>query len=266
MKICIGILTKNREILLEKLLYSISKNTIKPTEIIIINNGSINKVNSILKQYIGILPIKHLKKTLNIPASRNYILKISDCDIVAFVDDDCIVDKSWIKNISNSHKKNSKHIAIQGRSFSRSRIKWLQNIIQDEYNNWILRNIIGKSLSVIDTKNVSLKLKRLKKTKILFNTYYSRASDIDLSYQLISNNEKILYDRSIIIYHQERNLVSLIKQRFIMGKFNSMVYAKWGSPFKRKKIHYKISFLSILFLNFPYILGYLYGKYFLTNK
>ncbi|WXG40227.1 MAG: glycosyltransferase [Candidatus Freyarchaeum deiterrae] len=71
-------------------------------EIIVIDNWSEDGSFEALKsKFSGFSNVKIVRpsKRIGIAAARNYGLKIAAGDIVAFVDDDCITTKSWLKEI-----------------------------------------------------------------------------------------------------------------------------------------------------------------------
>lgn len=73
-------------------------------EIIVINDGSADDTLKILTRY-PVKVINHLKN-LGICAARNSGLQNASGSIVAYTDDDCIADRSWIKNLVKHYSKN----------------------------------------------------------------------------------------------------------------------------------------------------------------
>jgi len=267
MKITIGIITKNRPKLLSNLLKSILKNNKKPQLIIIVDNSNNKKTYQMYSLFKNKLKFTYKKKSLNIPSSRNLVIKLTKTNILAFVDDDCEVGNDWVENIIKAHKKHKVATAIQGKSILDSQKKWLSKILNQEYSLWIKRNLLKNKIHVIDTKNISLKLKDIKKNNIYFDNQLNKGSDIDMALQIYQKKMDILYNPTIIIKHKERNLLGIIKQRFLIGKYNYQVNKKWQNlKMPKNKIQYKISILSIFFLNIPYLIGYFYSKYFLKYE
>ena len=79
-------------------------------EIIIIDDGSIDKTTEIVSKY-KVRLIKH-QKNLGICLARDTGLWNADGEIVIYTDDDCIAKKDWLKNLLRVYKKDV--IAVGG--------------------------------------------------------------------------------------------------------------------------------------------------------
>ncbi len=71
----------------------------KPFEIIIIDDASTPPLD--MKTYNSKIKIVRFDREVGLSASRNYGINIATGDFVAFIDDDCIASKQWIKEIQN---------------------------------------------------------------------------------------------------------------------------------------------------------------------
>lgn len=107
MKYSIIISTKNRSDKLIRCVSSIKKNTFRNYEIIVIDQSSanhnctVNKLSNV--RYYAIPGCKS--------EGVNYALVVSKGKIIVFLDDDCLVDESWLFNLNTVYLKNP---GIQG--------------------------------------------------------------------------------------------------------------------------------------------------------
>ncbi len=220
MKISVAIVTKNRLYFLNNCLKSIKKQSQQPFEIIIIDSSkkNLNKNNII---QIDNIKYFHYKKS-GYSYQRNKAIEKSRGDIIAFIDDDCIANKDWIKNIILAHKKNPKVIAIQGKTTYIPINSPFSIIDQFEINNYFQNHESNSFLTVISTKNTSFKRKILIKKNIFFkeNSNYNLFGneDCEIALKLIKLNQKIIFNKNILVQHISRdNIFSYLKQSFRKG-------------------------------------------------
>ena len=100
-KISVIIVAYNTKKELLDCLNSLNKQSVKNFEIIIVDNG--NEDLDKLKKY----SIRYIKLDKNYGPSyaRNIGTKFARAKIVAFLDDDAIADKNWVKNIIEAFEK-----------------------------------------------------------------------------------------------------------------------------------------------------------------
>ena len=102
--ISIIIITYNRELLLKKAVDSILTQDIgEKFEIIIVDNGSGDKAaESIAKEYRDKARIVRVKARTSLSACKESGVATARGEIIAFLDDDCVAEESWLKNIQGS--------------------------------------------------------------------------------------------------------------------------------------------------------------------
>jgi len=257
------ILTKNRYRLLACCLYSLTQQSILPDEVIIINNGSTDKTESIIAIFSKYLPIKHLNSTTNgFPNLYNLGIKSATKPLLSFLDDDCYAQKNWCKNILNAHSNNMNCI-IQGMSYSYPMNNIFASIMGDHYKNWLEHNTVDGKLTVIDNKNVSGPTKIWKKFK--FNSLaHQGAEDIELGKRFLLAKVPIFLKKDIAALHRERSTFNqFLTQHFRIaqsektidnylqnnkiGTFNKKAIKNCVSLLKRLKKHAKqLHFFNVL--------------------
>ena len=73
-------------------------NQIRPAdEVLIVDNGSTDQTRKVVESFENKLPISYyFLPEASIPRARNLVLEKAKNEIIAFTDDDCIVDPGWL--------------------------------------------------------------------------------------------------------------------------------------------------------------------------
>lgn len=120
-------------------------------EIIVADNCPYNRADPVIKKIKSdpkLPKIVHLKVSVQgVNKARNEGLKIATGKIIAFCDDDVVVDGSWLKDIVKGHEDYPSALAIGGR---------VEPIWQEEKPSWFPKKI-EDYLSVVDFGSVPLK-------------------------------------------------------------------------------------------------------------
>jgi GT2 family glycosyltransferase len=99
MKVSIIIPTKNRRRYLEDCLKSLVQANRRPNEIIVVDGYSSDGTEKVVQHY----PVKLLRDRGTLTRARNLGLRTSSGDIIAYLDDDVIVDKNWLKHLLSAY-------------------------------------------------------------------------------------------------------------------------------------------------------------------
>ena len=98
--ISVGIITRNRAVDLQEVLESLRLQIRPADEIVIVDNGSIDATPEVVERFRDRLPISyHRLDAASIPKARNLVIAKAAGEIVAFTDDDCIVEPEWLEAV-----------------------------------------------------------------------------------------------------------------------------------------------------------------------
>jgi glucosyl-dolichyl phosphate glucuronosyltransferase len=113
------IVTKDRPDNLRHLLKSLLKQSLRPDEIIIIDNNSSKNYETVYNEFKNCLPLKIIVEIKpGIPAARNRGLQEAIGEIILFTDDDCEADPKWIENLTKPFYMNPYIGMVGGEIFS----------------------------------------------------------------------------------------------------------------------------------------------------
>jgi len=246
----------NGEKTIGKCIESLQKQTKKPDEIIVVDDGSTDKTKDIVEKHKG---VKLLKQDHKGPAAaRNLGARKAKGDVLLFTDADCVADKKWVSEMTKPFR-NKEIIGVQGRykTFQNGVIpKFVQLEIEDRYDRMKKRehiDFIG-SYSAAYRKDAFLEAGG-------FNESFSMASgeDPELSFKLSRSGHKMLFRDSAIVYHEHVNsLGAYLKQKFWRAYWRVLLYRRHPSKIKGESYTPQTLKFKILFL-------YLFGSALLAS-
>jgi len=121
--VSIVICTHNRAEALNDLAFkSILKLDYSNYEVVIVDDASTDNTKEIVERYQDkINNLKYIKnnKSKGLCYVRNLGVENSKGEIIAFIDDDCYVDKNWLKEIVKPYLKDKEIMVVGGRSYIR---------------------------------------------------------------------------------------------------------------------------------------------------
>ena len=172
----------NGEKTLRKCLESVSNQTYGNYSIIVVDNNSSDRSKAIIKEF--------QKQNSNLSyvfeqeqgraIARNAGINSAKGEIIAMTDSDCVVPKNWIEELVGPIVK-GKESAVMGFEYSLVGSFWAGNVQQDE-SEWVQRNLEGKYINTIDSKNFAIKKSLMK--KLMFDPNLKRCIDLDLALRL----------------------------------------------------------------------------------
>lgn len=234
----------NAEKTLKQCLASVLNQNYKNYEIIVVDNASTDGGKDIIREFQ-----KKSKKIKYIfeekegrGAARNAGVKKAKGKIIVMTDSDCIVPKNWIKELTKPIIYENEYVVM---GFEKDLIKnfWTKNI---QKANWkfFKRNLHGKYISHIDTKNFAIKSPIIK--KLMFDSSLEAFEDFHF-YLRLKKIARIRFNPSILVGHNHQNsLIDVVKINFNRAYWTVKIYRKY----KNTKYGNEIMFGSISFKNF----------------
>lgn len=211
MKVSVVVPAYNEELFIGRCLGSLVGQSVKPDEIIIVDNNSTDKTVEIAKRF----HVKVVKeKTQGMTHARNRGFNEARHEIIARCDADVVVPSDWIERI----KKN----------FTRKKIDALSGPVAYTDSPFITHSpipsqvyleslrLLSKGNRYLVGPNMSLTKEIWKKVKDIVNTDDSKVhEDIDLSLKIVKIGGKIGYDPKLIVSSSARRIVGKPKSFFI---------------------------------------------------
>lgn len=234
--ITIAIITYRRQDLLARCLKSICNQTLLPSKIIIIDNDPKKSSELVFKKFKNKIPITYFIETKKgAPNARNTAIKKTKTKYIGFIDDDCVLNKNWFKQVSLQIQKNNIAFII-GKSKLQNKNNVFAQCQFDYYKQWFNSQVNKKPLppELFDTKNIIINCNIFKKNKFKFDGIFGNSSisgfeDIDMGRQFANQNFYGLYNPKMIIYHQElSSYPQMIEKSFQRGRLKYLLNHKWN--------------------------------------
>lgn len=232
-KLSIVVVTYNTGSELISCLESLSTQSENHFETILVDNGNIleDSISKFKLTYI------HTGSNLGPSEARNIGLNISKSGIVAFLDDDAVADKNWVKSILDT-LKDKDVIGLRGKIFPKNPNNHL-NLMQSHYN------LGDRELNYfVDLEgNSAFKKDYLVKSGGFRKSLFGHEGP-ELSYRIknLFPNKRIVYSPKVIIYHEYAdNLFHLLSKSFRHGYMSGQINEKlaniesYTASFKVKK-------------------------------
>jgi glycosyltransferase involved in cell wall biosynthesis len=98
--VSVVIATRNRAESLKDTLTSLTVQSRQADEVVVVDNASSDHTKEIALGFSDKLNLKYVYEAVKgIPKARNAGINEAGGDIIVFIDDDCIADEDWLKNI-----------------------------------------------------------------------------------------------------------------------------------------------------------------------
>ncbi|MFW6030034.1 MAG: glycosyltransferase [Halanaerobiales bacterium] len=213
----------NSEQFLRELFNSIEEQTIEfhYFEIIFVDNMSTDQSPFLINEFINrneainASYYRYSEKASSY-AARNYGVRKSAGDILAFTDSDCILHKDWINNIYNEFMGRD-DLIISGN---------IELFLDDKKNIWEnfdkivhMRNDLRIKNKQIATANMAVRKKTF--LKIGFFSEVKSGGDFSWAEKAASLNIVIFYKQNIIVFHPSRKSYQEIRK-----KLNRLAYGE----------------------------------------
>lgn len=200
-KVSVIVPVYNVENYIDKCLNSLVNQTLEDIEIIIINDGSTDNSETIIKKYIEKCPEKikyYIKQNGGLSDARNFGLKYVNSEYVAFLDSDDYVKKDLYEKMYNKAiEENSDFVECDFIWKYDNKEKVDTGIIYKNKNEMF-------ALARVVAWNKLIKTKIIKENNIEFPKGL-RYEDVEFFYELLPYINKFSFVKEPLIYYVQRN-------------------------------------------------------------
>ncbi len=218
----------NGEKTIEKCLNSILNQTLRPDNILVVNDFSNDKTSEILKEYGEKIVVHDNSKNYGLSFSRNFAINKLNSRYIASIDADVELDPKWLEILFEDMRKNQATF-IGGRMFEKHIENpcnlWRSIRIGQQWGDKSLGNpnfVFGCN-NLLDTKNLNKK-----KIYNLEGEYFkTNGEDIEFSISLKKKNYKLYYSSLAICQHLQDDNYRSLSNRYWR-------YVRYGDGLKKR--------------------------------
>lgn len=231
----------NRPDEIKELLQSLTKQTDKRFEVMVVEDGSTIKCEAICGQYAEELNLKYFYKENSGPgASRNYGAAHSAGDYLLILDSDCLVPEHYIENIRRALEANPCD-AFGGPDAAHESFNQMQKAVNYAMTSFFTTGgIRGGKKSGFEkfhprSFNMGIKVDVFKHLHGFSDMRYGE--DIDFSIRIFKAGYSVCLFPDAYVYHKRRiNLLKFYKQVFHSGEARIALWKK--HPNSLKLVHF----------------------------
>jgi cellulose synthase/poly-beta-1,6-N-acetylglucosamine synthase-like glycosyltransferase len=200
-------------------------------EVIVIDGGSEDSTVQIAEKY----PAKVIVKPSNAPAAYNYAIKIANGDVIAILDADVKVEKSWLSKLVK-YLKDPQVAGVGGGIETWNYQNALPRCIGYEIKYRYRRLLKDNSVKRLATMNLLLKRKVLEDIGG-FDESLPTQYDTDICYRITSKGYRLIFEPNAKCYHFNRpTWREYFKQQLQYGKNTLRLYLRNPKLIKGDKI------------------------------
>jgi len=234
MKLSVIVPAYNEEKIIDKILSSLKKQTVKDFELIVVDDCSSDNTFKIAKKYAKVVKTN---KNSGPAIATNLGIKKASGEIIAFTDADCIAAEDWVENILKESSKNPDAGVIAGDTKIPK-----SNFIGDSISAMGFPG--GGSIGFdkmwkvtkkgytdhVTSCNMAVRRSVFNKIGLLDEDFpVPGGEDAEFSVRLNKKGAKIKYCPNVVIYHEPRNnFSSFLKWQITRGEGNYYFHKKVG--------------------------------------
>ncbi len=244
-KVSVVIPVRNSEKTLPRCLRSVTDQTYKDYEVIVVDNNSTDRSKEIIRKF----DVKYFFEPEIVRGAARHAGEMESAgSIILMTDSDCIVPKGWIASMARHLKK---YRAVQGSEQPALDGFWSRCRDLEHRKKFPGQKVVGS----IDTKNFGIRKSVLRSIGFTDRTLPS-GNDTDLSVRLARNNIKVGYvDVKVSHFHPE-SAIALMKKQYCRARWTVFISKKYCSYLKKTDFFDQTSQTAGSFFRFfPGIIG-----------
>lgn len=231
-KVSVIICTAHRLKTVAECLDSLTHQSVKNFEVILVDGRLDQQLQPVLVKYQNKLRLKHLKITKqNLPYARNHGILYAQHPLIAFIDDDAIATKNWVKNLLSFHRQNKNCLVFGGKVLALEKnyvARFLETFFNFGNRSKEVPTILG--VNMILNRTAIDRLWQSSRKKYFLDSLTTAGDETEFCFAIRKSGGAIMYDPRTVVKHRYRSSLSQFIWRTIeyaKGDFQVMTLAKY---------------------------------------
>lgn len=223
MTISVCISTRNRAEKLHRCLASLTSQSQRPNEVIVVDNKSQDDTAEVCKKYEDSLPLRYaFERNIGLPYARNASIRRAKESILAFFDDDCVADSFWVERIKRHFMRHPTSVGVIGKTLPIDEDS-VASVVEDAY---IYRQRLQyfqypelkqkvPSGNILDFKNAAFRSDFIKAFRFATSVPFGDVGneDVEIGRRIYQSNQSIYFDPQIRVFHAYSQTIGRMLQR-----------------------------------------------------
>ncbi|MEK6820998.1 MAG: glycosyltransferase [archaeon] len=233
----------NAEKILPACLDALFQQTVLPSEVIVVDDGSVDGTREVAGAYSMVTVLA--QKNMGPAVARNNGARVAKSDIVVFLDSDCVPEVDWVEKMLEPFADEN-IVGVQG-AYRSNQKEWVAQFEQMDIEYRYEKMKRSPKLDWIGSYSAAYR-KKVFLSEGGFDESFPKASgeDAELSYRLAAKGMKLIFQPAAIVFHTHPGTLShYLKVKFFRAYWRTRMYLK--HPEKSVKDSYTPHMLKINF-------------------
>jgi glycosyltransferase involved in cell wall biosynthesis len=233
--LCIAICTKNRAKRLSRLLTSLdlirSKSAFQFVEIVVVDNASVDSATR--EAVAGFKDVRYIfEPKAGLDFARNAALRATTGNLIAYLDDDVVVDRNWLAGLAKACRHNPGaggftglvlpfRLDTEAQIFFEQRGGFGRGFVRKEFHNTHFNNplhpvgsgVLGAGCNMAFDRGLLIELGGFDEA-LDTGTPLPGGGDLDIFYRVLRSGRPMIYEPEYAVYHEHRETIEQLRRQY----------------------------------------------------